>query len=49
MQEGLINDYLEGGFLPEWSSPGFADIMIGNNSASVVSDAYIKGTTWLRY
>ena len=43
MQEGLINDYLEGGFLPEWSSPGFADIMVGNNSASVVADAYIKG------
>jgi predicted alpha-1,2-mannosidase len=43
MQEGLINDYKEGGFLPEWSSPGFADIMIGNNSASVVADAYIKG------
>jgi predicted alpha-1,2-mannosidase len=43
MQEGLINDYKEGGFLPEWSSPGYADIMIGNNSASVVSDAYIKG------
>lgn len=43
MQEGLINDYLEGGFLPEWSSPGYADIMIGNNSASVVADAYIKG------
>ncbi len=43
MQEGLINDYKEGGFLPEWSSPGFADIMIGNNSASVVSDAYMKG------
>lgn len=43
MQEGLINDYLEGGFLPEWSSPGFADIMIGNNSASVVADAYVKG------
>ncbi|HMR91951.1 MAG TPA: GH92 family glycosyl hydrolase [Chitinophagaceae bacterium] len=43
MQEGLINDYKEGGFLPEWSSPGYADIMIGNNSASVVADAYIKG------
>lgn len=43
MQEGLINDYLEGGFLPEWSSPGYADIMIGNNSASVVADAYVKG------
>ncbi|WP_125721700.1 GH92 family glycosyl hydrolase [Flavobacterium ustbae] len=43
MQEGLINDYKEGGFLPEWSSPGFRDVMVGNNSASVVSDAYIKG------
>ena len=43
MQEGLINDYKEGGFLPEWSSPGFRNVMVGNNSASVVSDAYIKG------
>ncbi|HAL51169.1 MAG TPA: alpha-mannosidase, partial [Sphingobacterium sp.] len=43
MQEGLLNAYLEGGFLPEWSSPGYADIMVGNNSASVVSDAYMKG------
>ncbi|MES2277406.1 MAG: GH92 family glycosyl hydrolase [Bacteroidota bacterium] len=43
MQEGLINDYKEGGWLPEWSSPGYAPIMIGNNSASIVSDAYIKG------
>ena len=43
MQEGLVNAYLEGGWLPEWSSPGYANIMIGNNSASVVSDAYIKG------
>lgn len=43
MQEALINDYKEGGFLPEWSSPGFRNVMVGNNSASVVSDAYIKG------
>lgn len=43
MQAGLVNDYLEGGWLPEWSSPGLANIMVGNNSASVVSDAYIKG------
>ena len=42
MQEGLVNDFKEGGFLPEWSSPGYADIMIGNNSASVVADAFIK-------
>lgn len=43
MQLGLINAYKEGGWLPEWSSPGYSDIMIGNNSASVVADAYIKG------
>ena len=43
MQEGLINDYKEGGFLPEWSSPGFRNVMVGNNSASVVSEAYMKG------
>lgn len=43
MQKGLVNAYEEGGFLPEWSSPGYSNIMIGNNSASVVADAYIKG------
>lgn len=43
MQEGLINDYKEGGWLPEWSSPGYRNVMVGNNSASVVADAYIKG------
>ncbi|HRQ50917.1 MAG TPA: GH92 family glycosyl hydrolase, partial [Agriterribacter sp.] len=43
MQEGLIHCYKESGFLPEWSSPGARPVMIGNNSASVVSDAYIKG------
>lgn len=43
IQEGLLNTYLESGFLPEWASPGHRGIMIGNNSASVVSDAYLKG------
>ncbi len=43
MQEGLVNDYLESGFLPEWSSPGHRGCMVGNNSASVVAEAYLKG------
>ena len=43
MQEGLINAYHESGFLPEWASPGHRNIMVGNNSASVVADAYLKG------
>jgi predicted alpha-1,2-mannosidase len=45
MQEGLVNTYLESGFLPEWASPGHRDCMVGNNSASVVADAYLKGIT----
>lgn len=43
MQEGLVNAYNESGFLPEWASPGHRDCMVGNNSASIVADAYIKG------
>ena len=43
MQAGLVNAYKESGFLPEWASPGQRDCMVGNNSASVVADAYIKG------
>ncbi|MDF2380333.1 GH92 family glycosyl hydrolase [Nostoc ellipsosporum NOK] len=43
MQEGLANAYKEGGWLPEWSSPGYRNSMIGNNSASVIADAYLKG------
>lgn len=43
MQEGLLNDYKESGWLPEWSSPALANGMIGNNSASVVAEAYLKG------
>ncbi len=43
MQAGLVNDYKEGGWLPEWSSPGLANVMVGNNSASVVAEAYVKG------
>ena len=43
MQMGLVNDYKEGGWLPEWSSPGYADCMVGNNSASIVAESYVKG------
>ncbi len=43
MQEGLANAYKESGFLPEWASPGHRGCMVGNNSASVVADAYLKG------
>jgi predicted alpha-1,2-mannosidase len=43
IQQGLANDYRESGWLPEWGSPGLRNVMVGNNSASVVADAYLKG------
>ena len=45
MQEGLLNAYLESGFFPEWASPGHRGCMVGNNSASIISDAFMKGIT----
>ena len=43
IQEGLVNTYKESGFFPEWASPGHRGCMVGNNSASVLVDAYLKG------
>ena len=39
----MVNPYKESGWLPEWSSPGHRDCMIGSNSASIIAEAYIKG------
>ncbi len=49
MQEGLSNAYTESGWLPEWASPGLRNIMVGNNSASVVADAYLKHNGSYKY
>ena len=43
IQEGLVNAYKESGFFPEWASPGHRGCMVGNNSASVLADAWLKG------
>ena len=45
IQQGLANIARENRFLPEWASPGHRGCMIGNNSASVVADAILKGIT----
>ena len=49
IQEGLANAYKEGGWLPEWGSPGLRNVMVGNNSASVVADAYLKNSVTNTY
>jgi len=41
--KGLANTYRESGWLPEWASPGHRNSMIGSNSASIISDAFLKG------
>lgn len=41
--QGLENAYKESGWLPEWFSPGHRDCMIGSHSASIITDAYMKG------
>lgn len=43
IQAALLNTYRESGFFPEWASPGHRGCMVGNNSASVLADAFIKG------
>ena len=43
LQGIMVNPYKESGWLPEWSSPGHRDCMIGSNSASIISEAYLKG------
>jgi predicted alpha-1,2-mannosidase len=43
IQEGMLNHYRESGFIPEWGSPGHRGCMVGNNSASVLADAWLKG------
>ncbi len=49
IQEGLLNAYKESGWLPEWGSPGLRNVMIGNNSASVVAEAYLKNKEKYKY
>lgn len=43
IQAGLVNTYLESGWLPEWASPGHRNCMIGSNSATIIADAWLKG------
>ncbi len=43
IQQSLLHTYDESGWLPEWPSPGHRDIMIGENSFSLLADAWVKG------
>lgn len=40
--QGVMNAYRECGWLPQWSSPGWRNAMIGNHAFSVLADAWVK-------
>jgi len=41
--QGLLNAYDQSGWLPEWSSPGHRECMIGNHAFSLLADGWAKG------
>lgn len=43
MVDGFVEHYREGGWISRWSSPGFADLMVGTSSDVAFSDVYLKG------
>ncbi len=49
MMQGLINAFNQGGWLPEWASPGYRGCMIGTHSDAVLADAVVKGIVGFDY
>ncbi|WP_163590535.1 glycoside hydrolase domain-containing protein, partial [Klebsiella variicola] len=40
---GFIEQYRAGGWIARWSSPGYADLMVGTSSDVAFADAWLKG------
>ncbi|KQY52453.1 GH92 family glycosyl hydrolase [Lysobacter sp. Root494] len=43
MVNGFVQHYHDGGWVPRWSSPGYANLMTGTSSDASFADAYVKG------
>ncbi|BCI60069.1 GH92 family glycosyl hydrolase [Solibaculum mannosilyticum] len=43
MISSLLNNYLEGGYMPKWPNPSYTNIMIGTPADSLVAEAINKG------
>ena len=43
MVNGFVQHYHDGGWVPRWSSPGYANLMTGTSSDVSFADAYAKG------
>ncbi|WP_110943381.1 GH92 family glycosyl hydrolase [Virgibacillus senegalensis] len=45
MIDGFVQQYKDGGWISRWSSPGYANLMVGTSSDVAFADAYLKGVT----
>ncbi|MEV5407313.1 GH92 family glycosyl hydrolase [Thermopolyspora sp. NPDC052614] len=45
LADGFVQQYRDGGWIARWSSPGYADLMVGTSSDVAFADAYLKGVT----
>jgi predicted alpha-1,2-mannosidase len=45
MIKGFAQQYVDGGWVARWSSPGWANLMTGTSSDVAFADAYVKGVT----
>ncbi|HET7578080.1 MAG TPA: GH92 family glycosyl hydrolase [Bacillales bacterium] len=43
MIDGFVQQYKDGGWIARWSSPGYADLMVGTSADAAFADAYLKG------
>ncbi|MET0289293.1 MAG: GH92 family glycosyl hydrolase [Pseudoxanthomonas sp.] len=43
--DGFLEQYRAGGWVARWSSPGYADLMVGTSSDVAFTDAWLKGIT----
>lgn len=41
--DGIVQQYLDGGWMARWSAPGYCDIMVGTSSDAIVADASAHG------
>lgn len=42
MMSGFLSAYRQGGWLPQWMSPGYRSCMVGTHSDAVLTDAIVK-------
>ncbi len=46
MIDGFVQQYRDGGWIARWSSPGYADLMVGTSADVAFSDAWLKGVRY---